>query len=490
MARAVRLLVVDLRDRLREVVRAIAQSGVSVERCTSSIDALTRAASGYFDAVLSTLKASPVSGAQLCHALRTTPETSHLLVALGIEDRDPCAKLVARCAGATLTLDLVDPEGATEELLRALATLRLDRGVAEPIPAMLDVWSQNLDWALVRAELGAAIRELSAAEGTREFFEDLIRVAQSALGYRALGLYIEQAPTELFLHVPVKLQAPVESTLRQRLALALDVPTEVVEDDRTGLGPPLDYVRVPLEHGRARLGELVFGVGPQFGPDEGRIAALIGSELCLPLRAALQMATTRRLDTSDGLTSLLVRRAFIDACEREAERAGRYGHPTALVLLDVDHLGAINEMHGRGAGDEILREASRVLRRLARGSDVVGRWAGDQFAVLLPETGEAGARVVAERIRGALGQARTRAASADLGITVSVGVSAAGGTFRMDRLTTVAEEALLASKARGRNRVTLRTIPDESAALGPATADSSPPTIRDSQSLVPAQPRK
>ena len=115
------------------------------------------------------------------------------------------------------------------------------------------------------------------------------------------------------------------------------------------------------------------------------------------LQAQLQQHTGR-----DPLTGMLELTPFMSALEQELGRAGRYGRPVAVVRIDIDNFEAVNIQYGRPAGDRVLAAAGRMVAGQTRAQDVVCRVAGDQFALLLPETDAAGAAVCAERILGVL----------------------------------------------------------------------------------------
>ena len=158
------------------------------------------------------------------------------------------------------------------------------------------------------------------------------------------------------------------------------------------------------------------------------------------------------LSATDPLTGLANRRALERLIEREAKRAARYGPPVALLLLDVDHLKAINDGGGHLAGDAALRHVGATLRSESRGADTVARWGGDEFAVLAPNTGTEDAAVLAERIRR-----RVASGSAPTPLTVSVGVATSSGlgVYEVSALVARADRALYAAKRGGRNRVVL-----------------------------------
>ena len=159
---------------------------------------------------------------------------------------------------------------------------------------------------------------------------------------------------------------------------------------------------------------------------------------------------------TDYLTGLANRRRFLELAEVELVRARRYGNPLSLLMIDIDHFKGINDAHGHQVGDVVLRRLSDECRRLLREVDVVGRMGGEEFAILLPETGmEEGFRV-AERIRKTISESGVRLSPEEglLHFSVSVGVTALCSEIAdIDALIKDADDALYAAKRQGRNRV-------------------------------------
>jgi diguanylate cyclase (GGDEF)-like protein len=173
--------------------------------------------------------------------------------------------------------------------------------------------------------------------------------------------------------------------------------------------------------------------------------------------AALRLATAEleRLATTDALTGLLNRRRFAERLGVELRRAARYGRPVAVVMLDLDHFKQVNDGRGHQFGDRVLVTATRTLRAQVRESDVVGRYGGEEFIVLLPETGLRAATIVAEKLRSAIAAAPFGDEGAALQLTISAGVAAYPecGAVDEDALVRLADEALYQAKRAGRNRV-------------------------------------
>ena len=160
------------------------------------------------------------------------------------------------------------------------------------------------------------------------------------------------------------------------------------------------------------------------------------------------------LSETDALTHLPNRRALRHQLEYELKRAERYRTPMSLLFLDVDGLKRINDQHGHSAGDQAIRRVAAAITATLRASDLGARWGGDEFAMLLPNTGSTAARQSAERLFAHLpGQADNPAQV----VTVSVGIATFDPTqarsMSLEQLAATADQALYAAKHAGRNRI-------------------------------------
>jgi diguanylate cyclase (GGDEF)-like protein len=165
-------------------------------------------------------------------------------------------------------------------------------------------------------------------------------------------------------------------------------------------------------------------------------------------------AELERLASTDALTGLLNRRRFEEAGLAEMDRAQRYGRPFSLLLVDLDHFKLVNDTFGHNAGDAALRAAAQRVLASVRTTDIVARYGGEELAVLLPETDEVEARVVAERIREMVGAKPVEHEGSVIGLTASVGGAQYGPQDNdLARLTGRVDAALYRAKQAGRNRV-------------------------------------
>lgn len=160
------------------------------------------------------------------------------------------------------------------------------------------------------------------------------------------------------------------------------------------------------------------------------------------------------LATTDHLTNLLNRRAFLESTEKEMRRSHRYGQPLTLLMLDVDHFKHINDTYGHPAGDEVLRRIAATTVSLLRDEDLSGRLGGEEFAVALVQVPLAAAVLVAERLRQTISKLVIDFEGRQISATVSIGIAEFGvDADSLTRLINVADQRLYAAKRAGRNCV-------------------------------------
>ena len=160
------------------------------------------------------------------------------------------------------------------------------------------------------------------------------------------------------------------------------------------------------------------------------------------------------LAVTDGLTGVYVRRHLIERLEGEISRSKKFGFNLSFLMLDVDHFKDFNDQYGHLVGDVVLRQTAETIKKNIRELDLVGRYGGEEFGVLLVETDRSGALFVAERIRTAIAEKNFKAYDENLRSTVSIGCT----SLPKDRadaglILEAADQALYEAKRQGRNRV-------------------------------------
>ena len=177
----------------------------------------------------------------------------------------------------------------------------------------------------------------------------------------------------------------------------------------------------------------------------------------------------RRMAERDHLTGCFNRRRLDEAMNAELARSARSGHPLSLAMLDLDHFKAVNDRYGHGVGDAMLAHVTEIIRNQLREPDLLARVGGEEFALLLPDTGEREAVALLERVRRKVEETPLPHADGPIPMTVSTGVAEARPDIEPGRWMHEADAALYMAKRCGRNRTVRATqVPDETLAGGSA----------------------
>lgn len=229
-------------------------------------------------------------------------------------------------------------------------------------------------------------------------------------------------------------------------------------------GTPASVAILPLMRQERLIGSLNLGSW-----EEGRFVAgsatdfleRLGAVVAIGLENALNHERLKYIGLTDALTGVHNRRYFDRRLGEEMERVQRSGQPLSCLFLDVDHFKQVNDTHGHQVGDRVLQEVAARIKAQLRLSDVLGRYGGEEFAVLLVQTGAAQALNIAERIRASVaGTPFWMGEGPKLSITISIGVAilqpedcADDLLVAGERLLAHADQAMYQAKQGGRNRV-------------------------------------
>jgi diguanylate cyclase (GGDEF)-like protein len=178
----------------------------------------------------------------------------------------------------------------------------------------------------------------------------------------------------------------------------------------------------------------------------------------LQRRLAEADARVRELASTDEVTGLRNRRHALERLRDEVARSHRYGRPLSCILFDVDHFKRVNDTLGHAAGDVVLQAVGQAVLEECRSMDVVARYGGDEFLILLPETDGTAAAALADRLRRSVSTLAVMHGGRALGVTASFGVAALDGRGdespdEPEELLRRADQALYAAKRRGRDAV-------------------------------------
>ena len=469
-----RLLVVDDSELSRALIKRMLQrQGFTVLTACDGAEGAVTALREHPDAVVTDLEMPVMDGYQLARLLKSDPATSDIPLLILTSHGEASSRFWGLETGADAYL--VKDDLATG-LLPAVIEL-LERGgghdaqAIDPPKTPLEVLARvcsHLDARLLEAVLVNRILERGMqAEGIREAAQAVMSTVAEFVDVVLLGLALHEPDESVAVHV--KASEPLQAGVREgvigmlfeRLGVAVDAPREVVlhvADLPTAAQEDLERLRLfPLPM-RGAQGLLAVLPKRSFGDDsrEGQLLPALSGHLGLVLDNARLAQRLRELSMIDGLTRLLNRRTVHQRLAEEWERARRYGSTLSILLCDLDYFKSVNDTYGHLAGDAVLVAVADVLRLHARTADVIGRYGGEEFLLLLPSTDLGNACRAARRLIDALAKHPVPAGDGrSLSITTSVGVASISelpDEATPDALLALADQRLYRAKAEGRNR--------------------------------------
>ena len=217
---------------------------------------------------------------------------------------------------------------------------------------------------------------------------------------------------------------------------------------------PRSWLAVPVQLRGEPAGVITVGSSQPdaYADVHVEVAAALAEQGAVAYENARLFSRVEELATTDGLTGLATRHHFWQLAEHQLAAVERHARPLAAIMLDIDHFKVVNDTFGHATGDAVLREVADRLRSMTRESDIIGRYGGEEFALVVAD---ADAPRFAERLRAAVAAAPVPTEAASVPVTISVGVSYRRAGEDLDALFVRADGALYQSKADGRNRVTL-----------------------------------
>lgn len=451
-----RIVLIDPDTETREVYASRLRShDFAVDEAKDAVSGAEMALAAPPAAVISDLWMPGVSGVQLCRLLKAEPGTTDVPVILRAEQEDPYSRFWATRAGASSLVSKERMGDLMRALAMATATPPADNAFFFQMSGGTDVRdriAQHLDRALFDSVIAAEVRSLASACSFDRLFDSLSQLLAQLVAYRWMALTTKSG--DLGVHSHRRSADQSEAEVRAALGISERISARRILDADAAFGLPGDRtIILDVCLGGAEVGRLAFSV-PAGESQVDAIGPIAARELGGPIRLAVLVEESQRLATTDGLTSLLNRRAFGETMDREVSRCDRLGTAASLLLLDLDHFKLINDTRGHAAGDTVLSAIGKLLRAEARANDVVARWGGEEFVIALPGANAGGGLASAERIRQAIEALVVCDGAGDrIPLTASIGVAERRPHEALDVTVDRADRAMYCAKIGGRNRV-------------------------------------
>ncbi len=211
----------------------------------------------------------------------------------------------------------------------------------------------------------------------------------------------------------------------------------------------------PLNLTDSQMGEVTFYRQAQFNAEEQKLLENLVAVLIYPVRNALLYRQAVERAHRDPLTGIGNRAAMDKALEQEFDMARRYHAPLSVIILDIDKFKPVNDTYGHMTGDTVLRTVSDCIVEHMRRSDIIYRYGGEEFLILLRNTHTPGAALLAERIRQAVEKMAVSHGDAHIQVTISAGIASLQHNEDINSLLMRCDKALYNAKLHGRNRVSV-----------------------------------
>lgn len=284
----------------------------------------------------------------------------------------------------------------------------------------------------------------------------------------AMALYLHNPDTDI-LEIAITMgdnQPPLEPFCKRGQGLPGQVWEKrepvLLEEYRTGRTDQFHrsmwgkVAGVPMVWGSEFIGVLFVFSDVSFGRSDLKLLGLFGSHAAASIRNARMHRKLHELAITDGLTGIFNRHHFFELAEAAFGNARRYNLPISALMMDLDYFKQVNDTYGHLAGDEVLRVSIQRCARIIRETDTFGRYGGEEFAMILPETDLQGALVLAERLRQAVSKEPVIIDETKILVTASFGVATlTEATTTLQQLLNHADQALYRAKQNGRNCVSL-----------------------------------
>ncbi|MCG8589162.1 MAG: diguanylate cyclase [Proteobacteria bacterium] len=448
-----KVLIVDDSRFDREMAREALASSVRVECCEHGAAALASLQQEPADIVVSDITMPGMSGVELLERIRREHPGTDVILLTASPTVDTAVQAL-RMGATDYMMKPIHAEQLERVIEQTLSRRRLLEENRRLRDAMRTVEACNsLTSVLEPGEVYAAALDLllnclSRLRGLAVFHRTSLP-AQDAVAFRGLS----EAEARDLRQILVE-DKPVDVESLDRIEL---VDRSPVHEALRSVGLPAQtLMAVPIQGREGEAGILwIFEDGRRFESDEFERAAIVRGYAAAALRNAERYHQAKERAFHDDVTEVYNARYLLGATENEIRRAERYKQELSVLFLDLDRFKLVNDRFGHLVGSQTLRELSQLLLQCVRQVDVLARYGGDEFTIILVDTGHEEALVIAERIRRTVEEHVFEAGrDATLRLTVSIGVATFPEHGRQrDPILDSADKAMYWAKSRGRNRV-------------------------------------
>ncbi|HHW13597.1 MAG TPA: diguanylate cyclase [Firmicutes bacterium] len=480
-----RLLLADDSPTILKVVGSVLeQEGYEVITAANGVEAAEKAFTQRPNLILLDVMMPGMNGYQICRLLKNEPALRHIPVVILTSRDQPRDRFWGYQTGADEYVTKGFDQGRLLEVIRELLKGCEGRAGAEecaaPAAERVDILSRAndlLDRKLFEATLINEIGKLATVlQSYEQTVDGVLTLVHRLVDYAAAGVAIlhdERAELTTKLWSPATREYLEDFKGRTVAEFHRYVPESLFgggfesqllvaegvapgTEGEASLARVEDFLFVPILAKGQVVGGLALAASPgrHFTEDDRLTLQLIAPHAYLVIENAWLYEQVKRLSVTDGLTKVYNRRHLEERLEEEFRRSLRHKSHLTAVMLDIDHFKRINDVYGHQAGDAVLRHLMELCRQVTRSSDVIGRYGGEEFMVLLPETDLVGGKCVAERLRKLVESQTFTTDKGPIHITISLGLCTmpAEGIDTPQQLVKGADEALYRAKQTGRNR--------------------------------------
>jgi diguanylate cyclase (GGDEF)-like protein len=467
----VHILVIDDEPDIRELLTAfLERMGYAVEVASSGRQAVEMTGRRAYDVIITDLDLGDLSGMEVLAHLRRQQATSEVIMISGYGTVEHVSEAFSLGVSAYIQKPITFAE-VDARMKEALAKRRFAASVDQALKSASGADAQFAEYLEQVFQLYDLGRRLIATLDYQPVIDTVLGSLVSIFRCECAYIFLaENGRADLHVYSALPMSETDLGAVRadaltfwqklRREEIAEGLVKTFHKSRPDGVlpsGPAAQTMRVPLS-----VQEKVIGILSVCNPALTAhtleyLPYIVGDLAALALDNASQHRHTRMLALTDGLTGLLNHRAFLDRLHQEFDRSRRYNSILSLIMLDIDDFKALNDTYGHLQGDLVLEGVARILRNSSRESDVLGRYGGEEFVALLPETNASQALLKAERIRKEIASHPFQLNHSAVEVTVSLGVATWPNPDMQapEDLIKQADLALYKSKSLGKNRASL-----------------------------------